>query len=207
MNNGEIEYEQVLLSREELPKSSSSENLDEAEESLDDGAIEQGDEYIPSEQEFSSENSPEREISSENPPEREFSSEVLLKKEREIKDNPVEVEPKIIKVGANLKEALGLILFLVFGCYVFYIYLPELNYNSNITWPQYTKKCCDNIFNMTRCSIHDDNKCYTKFTIWLKSINENLTSSIVNKCCYWFTSYNNYRLQALPYCDKFCLLS
>lgn len=111
-------------------------------------------------------------------------------------------DPKVTYVGV-WPHLFFIIFVCIFGGYIFVSYLPILHGDVGENWSNYSQTCCEYVNKANRCSLHEN--CMFLFARWMGSLNKSLTIPVQRKCCYWYTAYSNYRMQALPYCEKICL--
>lgn len=96
----------------------------------------------------------------------------------------------------------GLLLVIIYtGCYLFVKFFPIELATVNSYWDEYFNNCCKIVNNKTRCSVYTDCDIYLRK--WINAAN--LTDRLIDKCCYWYAPYSNWRMNSLPFCKLQCL--
>ena len=116
-------------------------------------------------------------------------------------------QPVISEIGSKRDLVTGVfgIIIWCFAVWCFlYFFDIELG-DSRHKWANFTQDCCGEFFNSTRCKIN--NECLLTFNKWLFSKGWSSRAECIENCCYWFAPYNQWKIQALPYCNPECLLS
>ena len=91
------------------------------------------------------------------------------------------------------------ILFVFFGCYMIYYFLPistPANYLRN-----YQMLCCEINYNLSKCSYLE--KCKEILSLWISF--QNTTRDLLNECCYYHSFLNNSENRKIV-CDFPCLI-
>jgi hypothetical protein len=104
-----------------------------------------------------------------------------------------------LKVENNILVFISLLFCCCFGIFIFYLFLP-IDFNSSKLWISFADKCCEMVYNVTRCKMTIP--CVNKLELWIYSTN---STRDFYDCCYWFGKYNEWRFHVIPYCDPFCL--
>ena len=126
---------------------------------------------------------------------------------KEIKSSKKEIEDdgEHNQLNHDIKERLEwwrlvvLIIMAYFSCLIFTRYLPLEFVTDKDLWNNFTDKCCT----FTNCTI--SNSCKKYLTNWMTI--KNLNNTVLDRCCYWYAPYSNWKFYAKPFCTLSCLSS